>query len=303
MTNKYKEEISKYKISNKSKDKLLRKIENQKVKKFRLAYSIIIIMLICTISVGIAYAKDIKKIIESWGKTNVTFYEKEGKKTDINLNSIAPIVTKLDNYIFDEETYQKILEYNKNNKHNYEFISNFTPESLSGIIYFNNQKIEDIENKLGIELLGIKGLNYEYYYNEITNERKIGGLLIRSEDYVLSCTKTNGECNKTRPGYKGFNITIKLTTSNTQKDYSDNEIDYSYDFKEVEYNPTPKKFKNIGDLKVNGISYQIPIVENNREIKEFTTEMFFNHNDIRYEIRATCLTQEEVIDILTSILK
>ena len=303
MTNKYKEEISKYKISNKSKDKLLRKIENQKVKKFRLAYSIIIIMLICTISVGIAYAKDIKKIIESWGKTNVTFYEKEGKKTDINLNSIAPIVTKLDNYTFDEETYQKILEYNKNNKHNYEFISNFTPESLSGIIYFNNQKIEDIENKLGIELLGIKGLNYEYYYNEITNERKIGGLLIRSEDYVLSCTKTNGECNKTRPGYKGFNITIKLTTSNTQKDYSDNEIDYSYDFKEVEYNPTPKKFKNIGDFKVNGISYQIPIVENNREIKEFTTEMFFNHNDIRYEIRATCLTQEEIIDILTSILK
>ncbi len=303
MTNKYKEEINKYKISNKSKDKLLRKIENQKVKKFRLAYSIIIIMLICTISVGIAYAKDIKKIIESWGKTNVTFYEKEGKKTDINLNSIAPIVTKLDNYIFDEETYQKILEYNKNNKHNYEFISSFTPESLSGIIYFNNQKIEDIENKLGIELLGIKGLNYEYYYNEITNERKIGGLLIRSEDYVLSCTKTNGECNKTRPGYKGFNITIKLTTSNTQKDYSYNEIDYSYDFKEVEYNPTPKKFKNIGDLKVNGISYQIPIVENNREIKEFTTEMFFNHNDIRYEIRATCLTQEEIIDILTSILK
>lgn len=304
MKNKYKEELSKYKVSNKVKESIYNKLEQPKIKRFKVSYGVIALILTCIISVGIVYAKDIKEFIESWGKTKVTFYQKEGKQSEAELESVNTIKTKLDNYVFEEEMYNKILKYNEDNYESLHYCNGFSPEGLNDISYFSNQKIEEINEKLGVDILGFSNLDYEYYYDEITNERKIGSITIRSKDYILSCTKTNGECNKVRPGYKGFNITAKLSTKNSQKAYHEmNEYNYIYDFSDNNYDTNIKEFNKIGNINVKGISYQIPVENNDGTINEFAVEMYFNHNNIRYNISGWNLTHEEIIKILKENLK
>ncbi len=286
MTNKYKKEISKYKIADSTKEKIYTKLEQPKIRKFKIAYSVLTILLVSIISVGIVYAKDIKEFIESWGKMEISYRTKEGEKKSTNLEKIAIIETKLDDYVFPEEIYN-----------NLSIVPNDYPLPEEGVTTFSNKNISEIKKELGIEILGIENLKYEETYTEITKERKIGSISIKSNEFIVKCGKRADKesCSPLATGYKGFAIRSEFKTKNSQ---NDNEYEFSYDTKNSKSDFQIQTFNKIGNLKVEGISYQLPIIENDETTVDFATDMYFNYKNIRYEINATNLTQEEIIKIL-----
>lgn len=286
----YQEKISKYTVSNEVKEKILTKINQQFTSRFKMAYSIIPIVLTCLISVGIVYAKDIKEFITSWGRTKVTYYDKEGTKQEVELNPIKTVKTNLDDFVFEKEIYTKL-----------DILPDDYPIPVEGITLFKNKKIKEITEELGVHILGLDRLNYKYLYKEITKERKIGTIFIRSDEYVVQCgTKAGKEsCSPLAHGYKGFSMTIELKTTNTNLEY-DNE--WSYDSSHGG-DLQIKKFNKIGDIEVDGFSHVLSIIGNNGTEEGFVTEMYFNCENIRYTINATNLSHEELLDILEETLQ
>ncbi len=291
MKNKYKEEISRYNISYKTKEKLLSKIESHKVKNYQPVYICLIILLAGIISVGMVYAKDIKELIESWGKTKVTFYEESEINEKIELDTLKIIKTNLDDYKLDNDVYSKL-----------EILSNDYPIPTEGITYFKDKMLVDIEKEIGVDFLGFEDLKYEYQYNEITDERKIGSISIKSEEYVVKCgTRGNKEsCLPIAKNYKGLSIRAEIKTKNTN--YEGN-TEWEYDFSHEDIDPKIIKFEKIGDLNINGFSHIIPIKDNDGTIDEFVTDMYFNYKNIKYTINAINLTNDEIINILKDKLR
>lgn len=272
MKNKYKEELSKYKVSNKVKESIYNKLEQQKIKRFKLSYGIIALLVTCIISVGIVYADEIKEYIIRHSSATYKVKFQDGtiltSKGDMKL-----FKTKLDDYRLTEEEIEKD---------------------------FSDMTLQELEDKAGIELLSFDGnKNYKMSlgYDTIADKNypetygMIYGLNIIYDAYVIDFN-TDSKNVDARMAVMSSHI----PTTNYLKIYP--EEDKENYIEEYEVDETYLGETYIENLGIKGYLTDVPRIKKDEDIEYC---LIFTYKDITYQIWSINLTKEELFKIANSL--
>lgn len=275
MKNKYKEELSKYKVSNNVKEKLQNKIETSKVKKFKLAYAIMIIILTCIISVGVTHANEIKEYIirHSNTKYKVTFANGEVLTSDGNTKIFK---TKLDDYRLTEEEIE-------DNDIKYVPLREIEDKLGMNFLSFNGDK--EYKWKLGYDLIADK--NHQETYGMII------GINLHSDYYVVDYNTTSKNIDA-----RGAMLSTSFPTTNYLTIYPETEKDKEESFEEYE---VYENYYGEVYLEKLGIKAYVTDVALIRPSEDVEYVIHFTYNDITYELWSVNLSIDEVIEIANNL--
>lgn len=272
MKNKYKEELSKYKVLNKVKERIYTKIEQPQIKRFKLSYGIIAIILTCIISVGIVYADDIKEYIIRHSSATYKVKFQDGtiltSKGDMKL-----FKTKLDDYRLTEEDYENTL-----------------PE----------MPLKELEDKVGLEFLSFNGnKNYktELGFDSIADKNDpetygmIYGINVIYDAYVVD-HNTNSKNVDARLAVMSSHI----STVNYLKIYPEEEKEEHIEEYETGENYLGEVY--IENLGIKGYLTDVPRIKKDEDIEYYLN---FTYKDITYQIWSINLTKEELLEIANNL--
>lgn len=275
MKNKYKEELSKYKVSNKAKERIYNKLEQPQIKRFKVSYGVIALILTCVISVGIVYADEIKEYIIRHSSATYKVKFQDGtiltSKGDMKL-----FKTKLDDYRLTEEEIENRDTYIK-----------YVP-------------LKEIEEKIGMEFLSFNGdKNYKMTlgYSSIADKNDpetygmIYEILIQSEAYIVDYN-TNSKSVSARLAV----LSTGFPTTNYLKVYPEEEKEEHIEEYETGENYLGEVY--IENLGVKGYLTDVPRIKKDEDIEYC---LIFTYKDITYQIWSIHLTMEELLEIANNL--
>lgn len=274
MKNNYQKDLSKYHISEYAKEKIYQKIEKPSIKRFKLSYCLILIIIICLIPLGITYADDIKEYIIKHTNTKYKVTFSDGT-TFITNGNIKLFKTKLDDYRLTEEEISQ------------------SPSLMP---------LKEIEEKLGMTFLSFNGdknykmrLGYDLMADPHHPETygMIYGINIISDSYIVDHNTTSKNIDA-----RIAVLSTSFQTINYQTIYSEENPK-----EQTEELHMPEKY--LGEIYIENLSVKAHITDVAR-IKDKTDEdieyvLHFTYQDIPYELWSINLNLDELLTIANNI--
>lgn len=275
---KYKEQISKFKVSKKVDNEIMKKICDKRFN-FKFKYAITI-LIICILSVTtIVNAENIKEMIRSLGKQKISDTQNE-----VILEEIGTIKTNLDEVKLDEKDVRSTTYEN-----NLGIVTNISYQ------YINQETIsfQELEKVIGIDLIGVDKAKYTY---NLWNIKRKGIDNWETEQISfeakipISYQKIDNSSIKDKVIY----IRGKIYTDN----YKDKIENYEYQGWKGQI------LTKVGQIDTPAMLLSSYVIDSDgTETDELVNELHFNYKNVQYIITSYNIESVDLLEYLNKNLK